>query len=314
LRLADLLAHGGMAIDELSSAAGTHPGMMRRLARGLAGLGLVELQGDDRVSLTELGAQLGAGVPGSVRDLALYRGGEAYAAWGKLEHALRTGEPAFEAAYGEPFFSYLRKHPEAGAAFDGAITRLSQGVIDEAVAHYDFGGASRVLDVGAGRGHFVSAVLEAHAQLEGAVFDVPEVAEATAARLRRRGIGDRCVAIGGDFFQSLPGGYDTHILKWILHDWDDESCRNLLANCRAALPDEGRLLVVEQLLPETIRASGSLHPAIALDLIMLVNFGDARERHLTEYEQLVEASGFRVHGVVPLPSGFNIIDCRPRLS
>ncbi len=240
--------------------------------------------------------------------------GEAYAAWGKFEHALRTGEPAFEAAHGEPFFSYLRKHSEAGAAFDGAMTRLSQGVIDEAVAHYDFGGASRVLDVGAGRGHFVAAVLEAHVQLEGAVFDVPEVAEATAARLRRSGIGDRCVAIGGDFFQSLPAGYDTHILKWILHDWDDESCRKLLANCRAALPDDGRLLVVEQLLPETVPASGSLHPAIALDLIMMVNFGDARERHLTEYRQLVEASGFRIHGVVPLPSGFSILDCRPRVS
>jgi hypothetical protein len=75
LRLAELLAHGGMALDELSSGAGTHPGMMRRLVRGLAGLGLVELEGDDRVSLTELGAQFGAGVPGSVRDLALHRGG-----------------------------------------------------------------------------------------------------------------------------------------------------------------------------------------------------------------------------------------------
>jgi hypothetical protein len=311
LELADLLAEGSMTLDELSSSTGAHPSMMRRLVRGLAGLGLVGFEHDDRITLTELGALLGSGSEGSMRGVALHRGRESYAAWGKLEHAVRTGEPAFEAAHGDPFFTYLRKHSEAGGAFDAAMTRLSQGVIEQALAHYDFDGASRVLDVGGGRGHFVAALLEAHQELEGAVFDVPGVAAATAEDLRRSDVADRCVAIGGDFFESLPAGYDLHILKWILHDWNDESRRKLLTACRAALPDHGRLLVVEQLLPEAVPPSGPLHPAITMDLIMLVNFADARERHLGEYEELLAGCGFGVHEVVSLPSGFSILDCRP---
>jgi orsellinic acid C2-O-methyltransferase len=312
LQMADLLHRASLTVDELSHSTGTRPAMMRRLLRGLAGIGLVRLERDDRISLTEMGALLRSHAAGSMRDIALHRGGAAFAAWGELEHAVRTGEPAFEAAHGDPFFRYLRDHPEAGAAFDGAMTGLSRGVIDEAIAHYDFAGATRVLDVGGGLGHFLGAVLEAHPELEGAVFDVPKVAEAAAERLRRTGAGDRAAAIGGSFLESVPTGYDVHILKWILHDWNDESCRTLLANCRRALPGDGRLLVVEQLLPDAVPASGSLHPAIAFDLIMLVNFADARERHLAEYEALLESSGFALHRVMALPSGFSILDCRRR--
>jgi O-methyltransferase domain len=312
LRLADVLDGGSMTVAELSAATATRPDLMRRLLRGLAGVGLIAIEPGDRVSLTDMGTLLGSSSVESVRDIALHRGGEAFAAWGKLEHAVRTGEPAFEAAHGDPFFTYLRRNPEAGAAFDGTMTRLSQRVVDEAVAGYDFAAAARILDVGGGRGHFVAAVLEANPGLEGAVFDVPAVAEAADDHLRERGLADRCVAIGGSFFESLPAGYDTHILKWILHDWDDAACVALLAACRAALGDDGRLLVIEQLLPATPPSTGELHPAVAMDLVMLVNFGDARERQLREYEELLERGGFALHEVLPLASGFSILDCRPR--
>jgi orsellinic acid C2-O-methyltransferase len=311
LELADLLDGSSLTVGELSSATGTRPDMMRRLLRGLAGIGLVGLRAGDRVSLTEMGALLGSGSAGSVRDIALHRGGEAFAAWGELEHAVRTGKSAFEEAHGRPFFDYLRNNPAAGEAFDGAMARLSDRVVAEAVEDYDFATASRVLDVGGGRGHFVATVLEAHPELAGAVFDVPEVAEAASEHLHARGLGDRCHAIGGSFLESVPAGYDLHILKWILHDWDDDACRELLAACRRALPDDGRLLVVEQLLPDAVPDSGALHPAVAMDLVMLVIFADARERHLHEYEHLLAGSGFAVHDVVPLPSGFSIIEARP---
>jgi hypothetical protein len=311
LKLADLLDGGSATVRELSAATGTKPSMLRRLVRGLAGVGMLDLDGDERVSLTPMGALVDSRVSGSMRDLALHRGGAAFAAWGKLEHAVRTGRPAFDAAHGDPFFTYLRIHPDAGAAFDGTMAALSRSVVREAVAHYDFGGASRILDVGGGRGHFATAVLDAYPGLVGAVFDVPEVAEATGEQLRRGSLRDRCRAIGGDFFASLPEGYDLHILKWILHDWNDESCRRLLTACRAALPPDGRLLVVEQLLPETVPTTGTLDPAIAMDLVMLVNFADACERQLGEYEQLLNGGGFTLRDVVPLPSGFSMLDCRP---
>lgn len=311
LGLADLLADGPMTVDELSAAAKARPDLLRRLVRGLADIGLVTLEDDDRVSATEMGALLRSGTAGSMRDLALYRGGPSYTSWGKLEHTVRTGEPAFEAALGAPFFSYMRDHPEDGAAFDGGMTRLSLDIIDEALARYDFSVARRILDVGGGRGHFAAAVLEAHPQLEGAVLDLPERIGAADAYLRGRGLGERCAAIGGNFFDSVPVGYDVHILKWILHDWNDASCRQLLAQCRAALPADGRLLVVELLLPDGAAADGRLRPAIQTDLFMLVNFADSRERSLDEYERLLGDCGFALEQAIALPSSFSVLDFRP---
>ena len=312
LRLADLLADGPMAVDELSAAAKARPDLLRRLLRGLADIGLVTLDRDDRVSATEMGALLRSGTTGSMRDLALYRGGPSYTSWGKLEHTVRTGDPAFEAALGAPFFSYMRDHPEDGAAFDGGMTRLSLDIIDETLARYDFSVATRILDVGGGRGHFAAAVLQAHPQLEGAVLDLPERIEAADEYLRGRDLGERCAAIGGNFFDSVPVGYDLHILKWILHDWNDASCRRLLAQCRAALSADGRLLVVELLLPDGAAADGRLRPAIQTDLFMLVNFADSRERSLDEYERLLGDCGFALEQAIALPSSFSVLDFRPQ--
>jgi SAM-dependent methyltransferase/DNA-binding transcriptional ArsR family regulator len=312
LRLADLLADGPMTVDELSAAAKARPDMLRRLLRGLADIGLVTLDRDGRVSATEMGALLRSGTTGSMRDLALYRGGPSYTSWGKLEHTVRTGDPAFEAALGAPFFSYMRDHPEDGAAFDGGMARLSLDIIDETLARYDFSVATHILDVGGGRGHFAAAVLEAYPQLDGAVLDLPERIEAADEYLRGRGLGERCVAIGGNFFDSVPVGYDLHILKWILHDWNDASCRRLLAQCRAALPADGRLLVVELLLPDGAATDGRLRPAIQTDLFMLVNFADSRERSLDEYERMLGDCGFALEQAIALPSSFGVLDFRPQ--
>ena len=311
LGIADKVADGPLSVEELASAADAEPTAMRRLVRGLASIGLVEVDADDRVSVTETGALLGLDAKGSMRDMALHFGGEASPAWGKLDYSVRTGEPAFKHVFGERFFTYTEHNPEAGAAFDGTMTRMSRGVIAQAVAAYDFTEASKILDVGGGRGHFVAAVLEAHSELEGAVFDQPHVTKAAAEYLANKGLSERCAVISGSFFESLPAGYDLHILKWILHDWDDEACMQILTTCHASLPQRGRLLVVERLLPDETPASRELDPAIASDINMLVNFGEAAERSLSEYERLLRECGFAPHNVTSLQSGFSIIHCTP---
>ena len=241
LGLADLLADKQMSVAELCASTGADTGMMRRLLRGLAGLGLVDLGQDDRVSVTEMGGFLAAMHPGSMRSVALHAGGESFRAWTELEHGIRTGNAPFRPRM-DPFFDYLRKHPAAGAAFDGMMTQLSRRVIRQVVTTYDFGTASRILDVAGGRGHLVGAVLSAHPDLRGAVFDVPEAQEYLAGK----GLTDRCDVLGGSFFDAVPTGFDIHLLKWILHDWNDAACRTILQNCYTALPAHGHLLVVEQ--------------------------------------------------------------------
>lgn len=312
LGIADVLGDEQMTVAEISSVAGGQPDMMRRLLRGLAGFGLVELEPDDRVSLTEMGGLLASAQHGSMRSVALHVGGTMSRAWAELEHGIRTGRAPFHAAHGESFFDHLRNHPAAGAAFDEMMTQASRRVISEAVSAWNFQSASHVLDVGGGRGHFVAAVLNAHTDLQGAVFDMTEACPGARKLIGEKGLANRCEVIGGSFFEVVPPGYDVHLLKWILHDWNDASCHRILKTCRAALPETGRLLVIERLLPDAIAANGSLHPVVAMDLIMLVNFADARERTIAEYDQLLTTSGFAIHRIIELPSsGFSILDCTP---
>jgi hypothetical protein len=144
------------------------------------------------------------------------------------------------------------------------------------------------------------------------VLDLPERIEAADEYPRGRGLGERCVAIGATPSTRSPWATRLHILKWILHDWNDASCRRLLAQCRAALSADGRLLVVELLLPDGAAADGRLRPAIQTDLFMLVNFADSRERSLDEYERMLGDCGFALEQAIALPSSFSVLDFRPQ--
>ncbi len=109
--------------------------------------------------------------------------------------------------------------------------------------------------------------------------------------------------VGGDFFEAVPAGADLHLLKQIVHDWDDERATRLLQNCHRALAPGGTLLLVEMVVPADNRPS----PAQAMDLNMLVVLG-GRERTEEEYRQLLRAAGFRLERVIPTHSPFNVIE------
>ena len=179
---------------------------------------------------------------------------------------------------------------------------------------YDFGGTTRLVDVGAGFGTLMRAVLDAHATLEGAVCDLPGVIKVARATLADAGLTDRCQAIAGDFFEAVTAGGDAYVLSWILHDWDDQSALRILANCRAAMGDAGRPLVVELVVPsddERRRSPDIEWLAKTTDIEMLAVVG-GRERTAAEYGELFVAAGFELTRVIPLvPTAWSVIEGSP---
>ena len=109
--------------------------------------------------------------------------------------------------------------------------------------------------------------------------------------------------MSGDFFEAVPGGADLHLLKQIVHDWDDQRATRVLQNCHRALAQAGKLLLVEMVVPPDNRPS----PAQAMDLNMLVILG-GRERTEEEYRHLLQATGFRLERVIPTHSPFSVIE------
>jgi hypothetical protein len=161
---------------------------------------------------------------------------------------------------------------------------------------------ARVVDVGGGQGVLLQRVLEAHPHLYGVVFDRPGVTEAARTRLAEAGLSRRCEVVGGDFFAGVPAGGDAYVLSWILHDWDDEAAARILRNCRAAMSDDGRLLVLELVLsppnePHPPTAADRL--ARTLDLEMLAVVG-GRERTEAEFRALFGRAGFGLARVLAL--------------
>ncbi|MEV3993195.1 methyltransferase [Streptomyces sp. NPDC049837] len=312
LGLADLLAERPYSSTELAEKTGTHPASLRRLLLALAGLGVVTQTDDDRFELAGLGQPLRRDAPDSV--LALVRlgcGPEVWRAWEHLLPSIRTGQPAWELAHGVNWLDFYADNPERAAVFNASQAEHTRDTMPAVLAATDFSRFHTVVDVGGGDGTLMAHVLSSHPQLQGVVFDVPTGLAAAAGRLASAGVADRCRVISGDFFTSVPEGADAYLLKEILHDWEDDEAIAILRTIRAAAPPDGRLLVVERVLPERASPGPAAAHLYLRDLLMLTVTG-GRERTEREFHALFEAAGFvPARATGPLPFGYRVLEATP---
>jgi hypothetical protein len=299
LRVADLLADGSATTAELAEAAGAHGPTLRRLLLALAGLGVVSQIGADRFELTEAGRPLQVDGPGSMRALILLLCGPEMAHSGsELVRSVRSGECAWNLAYGMPVFEYYARHPESAAIFNAAMAEHTRDAAPGIVAAGDFSRFRTVVDVGGGEGTLLAAILDAEPGVKGIAFDVPEALGAASGRLRTE---------AGDFFSSVPEGADAYVLKQVLHDWSDAPATAILRNCRAAMRPGARLLIAERMLPERVGTED--REPLLVDLLMLVATG-GRERTEREFRELLAAAGLElltVSDVMP-PFGYRVLE------
>jgi precorrin-6B methylase 2 len=308
LGIADLLKDGPKPSEELARATGMHAPSLYRVLRALASVGVFAEDQQGRFALTPLAATLQTDLPGSLRAFALAELDEDhYAAWGDLPHSVRTGEVAFDHLFGMDVWQYRARHPEEGRVFDEAMTSFSSVVNAAIVASYDFSSINKIVDVGGGDGSLIAAILRANPSMQGVLFDLlPHVIAKAEQRIEKEGLIGRCQVVAGDFFDAVPRGGDAYLLKWVIHDWDDERGVALLRNCRHAMAKDGRLLLAEAVIP--LDNSPSFHKF--MDLTMLVMTG-GRERTETEYRALLAAAGFRLTRIVPTPSEMRVIEGVP---
>jgi O-methyltransferase domain/Dimerisation domain len=300
LDLADLLDEGPRTADQIASATATDPLSMYRLLRALASVGVFE-EGTGRLfSQTPLSACLASTHPGSVKEVARAWGQKAeWAAWGALPESIRTGTAGFVLTHGKTAWAHMAEEPAAGRLFDDAVAQLTQLIDSPIVSGYDFSGFRSLVDVGGGTGTLLRDILSVQPELRGTLMDLPPVVAGLPTDLGFE-------AVPGNFFEAVPAGADAYLLKSILHDWDDEHAVAILRTVRAAIPPHGRLLVVEQVLPEL----GVDKTAAFSDLLMFAILG-GRERTRQEFEELLGAAGFAMAGVVPTDGLLSVIEARP---
>lgn len=307
LALADHLAGGPRSALDLASVTGTHAPTLQRFMRTLASFGILAEVDGQKFGLTELGEALKTGAPGSARSTLIAFGGPAFwRTWEEIFYSLETGKPAFDRVWGMPIFDYLAQDPEAASHFSEAMVGFHGSEPPTVAEAYDFGGVRTVVDVGGASGNMLAALLSRHPGLQGVLFDLPHVVRDAPALLKARGVESRVRIETGSFFERVPAGGDAYLLSHIIHDWSEPQCLTILGHCREATGPDGRLLIVETVLPEgNVPHQGKLQ-----DLVMMV-FPGGQERTQAEYATLLGKAGFRLNRVVPTTSVVSIVEGVP---
>jgi hypothetical protein len=225
-------------------------------------------------------------------------------------HSVRTGEIAFDDAFGTNVWNYRAMHAESARVFDAAMGDLIEVYNASIPKAYDFSHFDTIVDVGGGNGSFMMTLLQSSAGIRGVVCDMPHVADKARQRLADAGLTDRCEVVAGDIFEAVPAGGDAYVLSRVLHDWNDERALVILRNCRTVVGRDAKLLVIDRVLPDCMGAAGSSAAMFVSDLQMMVMNG-GRERTAAEWRALLAAAGFELHRIVPTDSVMQVLESTP---
>lgn len=307
LGIADILKSGTKSVDELAATTQTQPRALYRLLRALASFGIFAESSERCFTLTPM-AELLQTSPQSLRGWAILMAQEEFhRAWDELLYSLRTGKPAFNHVFGKSYWEHLSGNPEAALTFNEGLTAYTSQVAQAVVSAYDFSSLPNIVDVGAGHGTLMAAILTASPQVVGTLFDLPHAAEGARKSLEASSLTGRCQFVAGNFFESVPEGGDAYLLSHVIHDWSDDRALTILRNCHRVMHSGARLFLIEALIPlGNLPFFGKL-----LDVHMLVAHDEGADRTEVEYRSLLERSGFRLLRVIPTSSGVSLIEATP---
>ncbi|XVF39383.1 hypothetical protein PTKIN_Ptkin01aG0030300 [Pterospermum kingtungense] len=201
-----------------------------------------------------------------------------------MEDAVLEGAIPFNKAKNMSVYEYMQKDLELNEVFDKAMSDQSSILVNQILKHYDgFEGLTSLVDVGGGNGITLHLIISKYPSIRGINFDLPLVSNNAPSN---KGIEN----VEGDMFKGIPNG-SAILLKWILHNWNNEDCMRILKKCYEALPDTGKVIVMEMVYPEMVGTSPLSKYASQFDNTMLMGFG-AKERSEEEYKALAMAAGF----------------------
>lgn len=284
--------------EELARRLNLHPDGLERLLRGCAAVQAIECREGGRYELTELGQFLTSSHPRSMAPMAIMVTDPGHwNSWGRLAHCVRTGQTGVGT---EEIFEYYKHHPEESSNFNHAMAGMTAAWAVQLAESYDFSSFGTIADIGGNHGIMLAAALRSNPGARGILFDQAHVLAEADDPLRRHGILERTEKVPGDFFQSVPEA-DCYLLKHILHDWNDQDSVRILKTIRQAMPEHGRVLVLEMLLDR--------EPGMAdlMNLNMLVMTG-GRERTAEQFARLFEQAGLRLTRVVPTQAMYCVLE------
>jgi hypothetical protein len=285
--IADHVSDTPSPSSAIAAAAGVKADALHRILRLLATNGIFRFS-EGGWSHTPLSLLLRTDHPHSMRAFAAMLGdGVNWASLGEMSYTLKTGAPAARQVHPDGVWGYYAEHQDLARQFDAAMTAKSHGDTALLIGMLDMAGVTDVADIAGGRGHCLTAILDAHPQARGILFDQASVIDNAISH-------PRMTKLAGDFFRGDLPAADLYLMTHILHDWSDEESITILKNLRKAARPGAKLVVYELALPE----GPEPHPSKGLDIVMLTVVG-GRERTAAEYAALFATAGWSNGEVIP---------------
>jgi SAM-dependent methyltransferase len=259
------LAAGALALDDLSARLRLHPRGARDFLDALVALGMLTREGDRYANTPATDMFLDRAKPTYIGGMLEMANARLYPFWGSLTEALRTGELQNEAkGGGQSFFAALYADPARLEGFLKAMTGLSFGAAAAIAEKFPWAQYRTFVDVGTAQGGLPVQVALAHPHLTGIGFDLPVVGPIFDAYVRSHGLSDRLRFHPGDFFEDPLPSADVVVMGHILHDWDLDGKRRLIAKAYDALPEGGAFIAFDAVIDDERREN-------AFGLLMSLN-------------------------------------------
>jgi precorrin-6B methylase 2 len=302
LKLFTVLARQPMTAAEIARNLALNDRAVPDFPDALVALGFLERSGNGpraRYSNTpEAGLFLDSNSPGYVGGILEMANARLYRFWADLTEALKTGKPQNETKHsGEPMFAKLYEVPERLEQFMNAMSGISAGNFRTFAQKFDFSHYRTLCDVGGATGQLSCMVAAAHAHMTCTSFDLPNVVPIATRKIAEAGLSSRVKAVGGDFFADPLPRADVITMGMILHDWNLERKKTLIAKAYDALPEGGAFVVIEALIDDERRKNAF---GLLMSLNMLIEFGDAFDYTGADFEAWCREAGFRRFAVIPL--------------
>jgi SAM-dependent methyltransferase len=304
--VADHMTEEPIDVAELAARTHTNEPALYRVLRLLASFGVFKQDGR-RFGLAPMGEMLRSDSPKSQRNFAIMMADRwTTASFQEMERSIRTGIDGTTAAFGKHGFALFPEIPDQADTFHRAMTEFTNHAVQALLTAYDFRGVERLADVGGGHGILLVNVLRRYADMQGVLFDLPEVVAGAVEAAHFTGLDGRMHFQSGSFLETVPEGCDAYIMKNIVHDWDDERSRRILSLIRQRMRPGGRVLLYEMIVPDDV-APG---PAKVLDMVMLACTPGGLERTASEYAELFASAGLRLERTVPTAGALSVLEAR----
>ncbi|MGE8552585.1 MAG: methyltransferase [Chryseobacterium jejuense] len=306
LNIADLLAAGPKTISLLAEETQSHETQLYRIMRALSSAGIFEESESRTFALNDLGAALQTNVPGTAKNFILTIMSEHFPAYGDLTYAVQTGKIPFDHIHGKSLWEFYKEYPEIGENFGKGMTGMSGMELKGIIENYDFTPYKKMVDIGGGNGVMIHTILDNTPNSAGIIFDEANVIEKTVQMIPDR-LKERCSVAIGSFFDNIPEGADLYMMKWIIHDWSDDECVQILKNCYNAMPKGAKLLIIDAVIPDD--SYNQPHMAKLLDIVMMSCL-TGRERSLQEFKMIIEKSELQFNRLIHIGTeAKSIIEC-----